>query len=147
MRLHVCWGNYEGPHTHDVPLDEIQPLLYEAHVGALVISMANARHAHEVRCFERRPLPDRMALVAGVIDTTSNYVEHPEVVADRIERAVAAVGDPRRVIAGTDCGFDTSAPASATWRPAWCGRSCERCVMAPTWRPRACSELSCRRGA
>jgi 5-methyltetrahydropteroyltriglutamate--homocysteine methyltransferase len=71
--------------------------------------MANARHAHEVQCFERRPLPDRMALVAGVIDTTSNYVEHPEVVADRIERAAAAVGDPRRVIAGTDCGFDTTA--------------------------------------
>ena len=87
VRLHVCWGNYEGPHTHDVPFEDIQPLLYEANVGALVISMANARHAHEVRCFERRPLPDDMALVAGVIDTTSNYVEHPEVVADRIERA------------------------------------------------------------
>jgi 5-methyltetrahydropteroyltriglutamate--homocysteine methyltransferase len=109
VRLHVCWGNYEGPHTHDVPLEEIQPLLYEAHVGALVISMANARHAHEVRCFERVPLPDHMVLVAGVIDTTSNYVEHPEVVADRIVRAAEAVGDPRRVIAGTDCGFDTTA--------------------------------------
>jgi 5-methyltetrahydropteroyltriglutamate--homocysteine methyltransferase len=109
VRLHVCWGNYEGPHTHDVALDEIQPLLYGAHVGALVISMANARHAHEVRCFERRPLPDHMALVAGVIDTTSNYVEHPEVVADRLARVVEVVGDPTRVIAGTDCGFDTSA--------------------------------------
>jgi len=109
VRLHVCWGNYEGPHTHDVPLEEIQPLLYEANVGALVISMANARHAHEVRCFERRPLPDHLSLVAGVIDTTSNYVEHPEAVADRIERAARAVGDPRRVIAGTDCGFDTTA--------------------------------------
>ena len=109
VRLHVCWGNYEGPHTHDVPFEDIQPLLYEANVGALVISMANARHAHEVRCFERDPLPDGMALVAGVIDTTSNYVEHPEVVADRIERAAAAVGDPRRIIAGTDCGFDTTA--------------------------------------
>ncbi len=109
VRLHVCWGNYEGPHTHDVALDEIQPMLYAANVGALVISMANARHAHEVRCFERRPLPAHMALIAGVIDTTSNYVEHPEVVADRIVRAVEAVGDPARVIAGTDCGFDTSA--------------------------------------
>lgn len=108
-RLHVCWGNYEGPHTLDVALEEIQPLLYEAHVGALVISMANARHAHEHHCFERRPLPDHMALVAGVIDTTSNYVEHPEVVADRLARIVEAVGDPTRVIAGTDCGFDTSA--------------------------------------
>jgi 5-methyltetrahydropteroyltriglutamate--homocysteine methyltransferase len=109
VRLHVCWGNYEGPHTHDVAFAEIQPRLYEAQVGALVVSMANARHAHEVRCFAERPLPDHMSLVAGVIDTTSNYVEHPEVVADRIERAARAVGDPSRVIAGTDCGFDTTA--------------------------------------
>jgi 5-methyltetrahydropteroyltriglutamate--homocysteine methyltransferase len=109
VRLHVCWGNYEGPHDRDVPFADTQPLLYEANVGALVISMANARHAHEVECFAERPLPDGMSLVAGVIDTTSNYVEHPEVVADRIERAAAAVGDPHRIIAGTDCGFDTTA--------------------------------------
>jgi 5-methyltetrahydropteroyltriglutamate--homocysteine methyltransferase len=109
VRLHVCWGNYEGPHNLDVAFDEIQPLLYQAHVGALVISMANARHAHEFRCFERRPLPDHLSLVAGVIDTTSNYVEHPEVVADRLTRVAEAVGDPTRVVAGTDCGFDTSA--------------------------------------
>ena len=109
VRLHVCWGNYEGPHTHDVPLADILPLLYEANVGALVISMANARHAHEYACFARTPLPDHMALIAGVIDTTSNYVEHEEVVADRLVRVAEAVGDPRRIIAGTDCGFDTSA--------------------------------------
>jgi len=109
VRLHVCWGNYEGPHTLDVPLEEILPRLYRAHVGALVVSMANPRHAHEYRCFERHPLPDGMLLVAGVIDTTSNYVEHPEVVADRLVRVAGAVGDPRRIIAGTDCGFDTSA--------------------------------------
>lgn len=109
VRLHVCWGNYEGPHTLDVALDEILPLLYQAHVGALVVSMANARHAHEHVCFERHPLPEEMVLVAGVIDTTSNYVEHPEVVADRLIRVARSVGDPRRVIAGTDCGFDTSA--------------------------------------
>jgi 5-methyltetrahydropteroyltriglutamate--homocysteine methyltransferase len=109
VRLHVCWGNYEGPHTHDVALEEILPLIYGCRVGALVISMANARHAHEYHCFERAQLPDGMALVTGVIDTTSNYVEHPEVVADRIVRVAHAVGDPRRVIAGTDCGFDTSA--------------------------------------
>ena len=71
--------------------------------------MANPRHAHEYRCFERHPLPDDMLLVAGVIDTTSNYVEHPAVVADRLVRVADAVGDPSRVIAGTDCGFDTSA--------------------------------------
>jgi 5-methyltetrahydropteroyltriglutamate--homocysteine methyltransferase len=109
VRLHVCWGNYEGPHTHDVAFEAIQPLLYEARVGALVVSMANARHAHEHRCFATRPLPDHMALVAGVIDTTSNYVEHPEVVADRLVRIAEAVGDPALVTAGTDCGFDTSA--------------------------------------
>jgi 5-methyltetrahydropteroyltriglutamate--homocysteine methyltransferase len=109
VRLHVCWGNYEGPHTHDVALDDIQRLLYTARVGALVLSMANARHAHEHHCFERLPLPDDMVLVTGVIDTTSNYVEHPEVVADRLAVVSQAVGDPRRVIAGTDCGFDTSA--------------------------------------
>ena len=109
VRLHVCWGNYEGPHTRDVSLEDILPLLYEAHVGALVVSMANPRHAHEYRCFQRHRLPEGMLLVAGVIDTTTNYVEHPEVVADRIVRVAEAVGDPRRVLAGTDCGFDTSA--------------------------------------
>jgi 5-methyltetrahydropteroyltriglutamate--homocysteine methyltransferase len=109
VRLHVCWGNYEGPHTLDVPLEAILPLLYQANVGALVVSMANARHAHEYACFERHPLPDEMVLVAGVIDTTSNYVEHEEVVADRLIRVARAVRDPRRIIAGTDCGFDTSA--------------------------------------
>ena len=109
VRLHVCWGNYEGPHTRDVALDDILPLLYGCRAGGLVLSMANARHAHEFRCFERNPLPDGMVLVPGVIDTTSNYVEHPEVVADRLERIAAVVGDPRRVVAGTDCGFDTTA--------------------------------------
>jgi 5-methyltetrahydropteroyltriglutamate--homocysteine methyltransferase len=109
VRLHVCWGNYEGPHNLDVPLEAILPIVYRANVGALVLSMANARHAHEYRCFERNPLPDQMVLVTGVIDTTSNYVEHEEVVADHIERVARAVGDARRIIAGTDCGFDTSA--------------------------------------
>ncbi|HMK11732.1 MAG TPA: hypothetical protein VK461_09135 [Acidimicrobiales bacterium] len=109
VRLHVCWGNYQGPHTHDVALADILPLLYKARVGALVLSMANARHAHETECFGRDPLPEHMALVVGVIDTTTNYVEHPKVVADRILRAADAIGDPHRIIAATDCGFDTSA--------------------------------------
>jgi len=109
IRMHVCWGNYEGPHTFDVSLEEILPRLYQAQVGALVLSMANPRHAHEHRCFTRHPLPPGMLLIAGVIDPTTNYVEHPEVVADRIERAAEVIGDPRRVLAGTDCGFDTAA--------------------------------------
>ena len=109
VRLHVCWGNYEGPHDDDVPLDDILPRLYAAKVGALVISMANPRHAHEHRCFTRHPLPVGMLLIAGVVDPTTNYVEHPEVVADRIELAAHAVGDAQRVLAAPDCGFATAA--------------------------------------
>jgi len=109
VRLHVCWGNYEGPHDLDVPLPEILPRLLEANVGGLVLPFANPRHAHEFRHLANGGLRADQVLVAGVIDTTTNYVEHPEVVADRIERIARAVGDPRRVIAGTDCGFDTSA--------------------------------------
>ena len=110
VRLHVCWGNSEGPHHYDVPLEDILPLLYQANVGALVMEMANPRHAHEYKVYQEYPLPEGMLLVAGVIDTKTNYVEHPEVVADRLRLAVqAAGGDPTRVMAGTDCGFDTSA--------------------------------------
>ena len=110
VRLHVCWGNSEGPHIYDVPLEDILDLLYEANVGALVMEMANPRHGHEHRVYHDRPLPDGMLLVAGVIDTKTNYVEHPRLVADRLHQAVAAAGgDPTRVLAGTDCGFDTSA--------------------------------------
>jgi 5-methyltetrahydropteroyltriglutamate--homocysteine methyltransferase len=107
VRLHICWGNYEGPHDCDVPLDDILPVLKHARVGALVLPFANPRHAHEMRALKQ--IPDDQMVVAGVIDTVTNYIEHPEVVADRIELAARAVGDPRRVMAGTDCGFDTSA--------------------------------------
>jgi 5-methyltetrahydropteroyltriglutamate--homocysteine methyltransferase len=109
VRLHVCWGNYEAPHDCDVPLPEILPTLLQAKVGALVLPFANPRHAHEIRCLAETPLAADQLIVAGVIDSLTNFVEHPEVVAERIERVARAVGDPRRVIAGTDCGFDTSA--------------------------------------
>lgn len=112
VRLHVCWGNYEGPHDRDVPLDDIFDELMKIKAGALMLSMANPRHAHEYHCFERRPLPDHMKLIVGVIDTTTNYVEHPLTVADRLELAARAVGDAGRVMAGTDCGFETSAGVS-----------------------------------
>jgi 5-methyltetrahydropteroyltriglutamate--homocysteine methyltransferase len=107
VRLHVCYGNWEGPHIYDIPLEKILPALYQAKVGALTIEFANPRHAHEYAAFKKAPLPKHMMLLPGVIETTSNFVEHPEVVARRIEDAVAAVGDRERVIASTDCGFGT----------------------------------------
>jgi len=97
IRLHCCWGNWEGPHVHDVPLDDILPLLYGARVGGLSLEFANPRHQHEYAAFHRHPLPAEFILLPGVIDSTSNYVEHPEVVANRICEAVEAVGDRERV--------------------------------------------------
>jgi 5-methyltetrahydropteroyltriglutamate--homocysteine methyltransferase len=107
VRLHVCYGNWEGPHIYDIPLEKILPALYQAQVGALSIEFSNPRHAHEYAAFKKHPLPKDMLLIPGVVETTSNFVEHPEVVARRIEEAVAAVGERERVIAGTDCGFGT----------------------------------------
>jgi 5-methyltetrahydropteroyltriglutamate--homocysteine methyltransferase len=108
VRLHVCWGNYEGPHNRDVALDDILPHLIQARVGALLLSMANPRHEHEYQSFARHQIPPDMVVMVGVIDTTTNYVEHPEVVADRIERLARVLGDPHRVMAATDCGFETT---------------------------------------
>jgi 5-methyltetrahydropteroyltriglutamate--homocysteine methyltransferase len=109
VRLHVCWGNYDGPHTHDVPAEAILPVIYRARVGALSLPLANPRHQHEVRVLRRVPPPASMLVLPGVIDTTTNYVEHPEVVADRLVQVVEAVGARERVIASTDCGFGTFA--------------------------------------
>jgi 5-methyltetrahydropteroyltriglutamate--homocysteine methyltransferase len=109
IRLHVCWGNYEAPHDRDVPFEEIWPVIREARVGGFVLPFANPRHAHEHRVFRRLPLAADQVLVAGVIDTLTNFVEHPEVVAERLERIAESIGDPSRLMAGTDCGFDTSA--------------------------------------
>jgi 5-methyltetrahydropteroyltriglutamate--homocysteine methyltransferase len=107
VRLHICYGNWEGPHIHDIPLTKILPALYQANVGALSIEFSNPRHAHEYAAFKTYPLSKDMLLIPGVIETTSNFVEHPEVVARRIEDAVRAVGERERVIASTDCGFGT----------------------------------------
>jgi len=107
VRLHCCWGNWDGPHIHDVPLELILPVLYQAKVGALSIEFANPRHQHEYQALRRHPLPDHMVLIPGTIDTTTNIVEHPQVVARRIQEAVAVVGDRERVIASADCGFGT----------------------------------------
>jgi 5-methyltetrahydropteroyltriglutamate--homocysteine methyltransferase len=107
VRLHVCYGNWEGPHIHDIALAKILPALYQAKVGALSIEFSNPRHAHEYEALKRVPFPQDMILIPGVVETTSNFVEHPEVVARRITEAVAAIGDRERVIASTDCGFGT----------------------------------------
>ncbi len=107
LRLHVCWGNYDGPHHLDVELTEILPVLVEAEVGWLVLPFANPRHAHEHRLLGR--VPATMGVVAGVIETTHNYIEHPDVVADRLVRIADSLGDPQRLQAGTDCGFATFA--------------------------------------
>ncbi len=109
VRLHVCWGNYEGPHDRDVPLEDILPILQKAKVGGFVLPFGNPRHQHEYRVLAKYPLADDQIIVAGVIDDLTGFVEHPEVVADRLENVARVVGDPRRVMAGTDCGFDTSA--------------------------------------
>jgi 5-methyltetrahydropteroyltriglutamate--homocysteine methyltransferase len=109
VRIHVCWGNYEGPHDADVPLDDILPIIMEANVGGFVLPFANGRHAHDYHSLARHPLADDQVIVAGVIDTVTNVVEHPEVIAERLERVAAVVGDPTRVLAGTDCGFATAA--------------------------------------
>ena len=109
VRLHVCWGNSESPHDSDVPLEDILPTVLRAKVGALYLPFAGPRHAHEFRCFERFPVRDEQLLIAGVIDPLTNIVEHQEVVADRIGRVAAVLGDPSKVLAANDCGFDTSA--------------------------------------
>jgi 5-methyltetrahydropteroyltriglutamate--homocysteine methyltransferase len=109
VRLHVCWGNYDGPHVADVELSAILPLIYEAKVGAITLPCGNPRHSHEHRELRAHPLPEGCILAVGAIDTTTNYVEHPEVVADRLATFAEAVGGPERIIASTDCGLSTFA--------------------------------------
>ena len=108
IRYHICWGNYEGPHTHDVPLADVVDLLLAVRAGAYSVEAANPRHAHEWQVWEQVQLPDDKILIPGVIDSTTNFVEHPEVVAQRIEQYARIVGR-ERVIAGIDCGFGTTA--------------------------------------
>ena len=109
VRLHVCFGNWDGPHIDDCDLAPLLPPIYEARVGALSIACANPRHQHEWKAIKANPPPHPMILIPGVIDVTTNYLEHPEVVADRICLYAEVMGDARRVIAGTDCGFSTFA--------------------------------------
>ena len=109
VRLHVCWGNWDGPHCDDVDLESILPIIYQARVGGLSLACANPRHAHEVDLFREMPLPADMVMFPGVIDVTTNMLEHPQVVANRLCHWVDVIGDRERVIANTDCGFSTFA--------------------------------------
>lgn len=108
VRMHLCWGNYEGPHTHDVDLRDIIDIVLSAKPQAVQFEAANPRHAHEWQIWADAAIPDDKVLIPGVLDTTTNFVEHPDLVAERIERFAAIVGR-ERVIAGTDCGFGTFA--------------------------------------
>lgn len=108
VRMHVCWGNYEGPHHLDIPLGRIVRTVLQAKPRGLLFEGANPRHAHEWRVWTETDLPDGYVLIPGVLDSTSNFIEHPELVAERIGRYAEIVG-PDRVIAGTDCGFGTFA--------------------------------------
>ena len=107
-RIHICWGNYEGPHDHDIDFAKVAPILVKAKPMALVVEAANPRHAHEWRVWQEVKLPDDKILIPGVLDTSTNYVEHPELIAERLCRFADLVGR-ERVIAGSDCGFGTFA--------------------------------------
>jgi len=106
LRMHLCWGNYEGPHHCDVPLADVIDIVFRARPSAIALEAANPRHAHEWKLFETVKLPEGKVLIPGVIESKSNFVEHPEVVAQRIARYANLVGR-ENVIAGSDCGFGT----------------------------------------
>lgn len=120
MRMHICWGNYEGPHDHDIPLERVIDIVLKARPATVLFEAANPRHEHEWKVWKDARLPDHKILAPGLIDTCSNYIEHPELIAQRIERFAAIVG-PERVVASTDCGFGTFAGYGkldpiVTWR-------------------------------
>jgi len=109
IRLHTCWGSYEGPHHKDVALADVLPELFDLDIGGLSVEQANPRHQHEYRAFAEHPLPDDWTLIPGVVDVKTNVIDHPQTIADRLVRAANALGDPSRVVAAPDCGFDTQA--------------------------------------
>lgn len=120
MRMHICWGNYEGPHDHDIPLERILNIILKARPATILFEAANPRHEHEWAIWADAKIPDEKTLAPGLIDTCSNYVEHPELIAQRIGRFAAIVGADR-VIASTDCGFGTFAgygkiDPAVTWK-------------------------------
>jgi len=120
LRMHICWGNYEGPHDHDIPLERVIDIVLRARPSTVLFEAANPRHEHEWKVWRDAKLPDTKILAPGLIDTCSNYVEHPELIAQRIERFAGIVGKDR-VVASTDCGFGTFAgygkiDPAVTWK-------------------------------
>jgi 5-methyltetrahydropteroyltriglutamate--homocysteine methyltransferase len=118
VRIHLCWGNYEGPHHHDVALRDIIDIVLEARVGAISYEAANPRHEHEWEVFSQVKLPAGKALIPGVIDSVSNFIEHPELIAQRLCRVAELVGR-ENVLAGTDCGFGTVGVSRVEPEIAW----------------------------
>ena len=108
IRMHICWGNYEGPHSHDISLEKILPLILKANVGTYLLESSNPRHSHEWQTFEEIKLPQDKIIAPGVIDSTTNFVEHPEVVKNRLIQFSKVIGK-EQLMAGTDCGFSTFA--------------------------------------
>ncbi len=108
IRMHICWGNYEGPHSHDISLDKILPLVLKANVGTYLLESSNPRHSHEWQAFENIKIPKDKIIAPGVIDSTTNFIEHPEVVKNRLIQ-FSKVIDREQLMAGTDCGFSTFA--------------------------------------
>lgn len=126
MRMHICWGNYEGPHDHDIPLERVLDIILKARPATILFEAANPRHEHEWKVWKEAKIPDNKILAPGMIDTCSNYVEHPELIAQRIERFANIVG-AERVVASTDCGFGTFAgygkiDPAVTWKKLKCLR-------------------------
>ncbi|USZ72235.1 cobalamin-independent methionine synthase II family protein [Natronosalvus halobius] len=109
VRLHTCWGSYEGPHHLDTDLVELLPVIYEADISGLSVEQANPRHQHEYRAFTEQPLPDGWTLMPGVVDVKTNIIDHPETIADRLERVADAVDESTPLVAAPDCGFGTQA--------------------------------------
>jgi 5-methyltetrahydropteroyltriglutamate--homocysteine methyltransferase len=109
--MHICWGNYEGPHHHDVPLERVLPTVFKARPASISFEGANPRHEHEWEVFSWLKLPDGKKILPGVVDSTTNFIEHPRLVAQRIERYAEVVGK-ERVVASVDCGFATTAEFS-----------------------------------
>ena len=108
IRMHICWGNYEGPHSHDISLEKILPLILKANVGTYLLESSNPRHSHEWQAFENIKVPKDKIIAPGVIDSTTNFIEHPEVVKNRLVQ-FSKVIDREQLMAGTDCGFSTFA--------------------------------------